>query len=508
MHARSPPLRVLMLAALLPLLLSLALASTRGVARAATVPTSTPQPLHRFAPCRDRDSELHGYPDARILASGESIPIAAEARMTCAAAAAAGACGWSDARSVYLRPWRHVCPFSCGLCNSGPGSGWRAVQPEEHLGDGLGEDATNLDTESCHIPRVSVSTKADEERVRLEFIEKSRPVIVEGLVRPETWALTRWVDRAVSADDVMDSEQDANVVRFLQNEWRRVQHLGFNQYGNLDQYGPDLLATGYEAPGTILGAAAHDATDGHGDLIRSTCGTDWTFHWILVAARGVSTAPHVDQLNTTAWNTLLRGRKLWVLGEPSRFPPGLVAGDDGENYARHVPSREAMRAFDYETTAQNWGEEMPWTFARSDLSKAHSRYFERSSSAGLRCVLRPSETIFVPSGWWHAVYNTEASIAITENVANVASLTKVMTELLARPRGSRPWNCAKSIAKKHWNLMPAGGQLYRFGGKAGKLPLKWRKNIERLQRKAKRKGIHKLGDGTKRTQKRVQHADL
>ena len=194
---------------------------------------------------------------------------------------------------------------------------------------------------------------------------------------------------------------------------------------------------------------------------------------------------------------------MWVLGPPSGLPPGVDADDPEQDHARHAPTREAMRTFDYGASADHWGEEMPWTFARSSMSKAHATYFEGSTGAGAqRCVLRPNETIFVPSGWWHAVYNTEASLAITENVANAASLTKVLAELLARPRGSRPWRCAKALAKKHWKLMPAGGQLYRFGGKSGKLPLKWRKNIERLQQR----GVEKSKKRRRRT--RTQHADL
>ena len=57
-----------------------------------------------------------------------------------------------------------------------------------------------------------------------------------------------------------------------------------------------------------------------------------------------------------------------------------------------------------------------------------------SEKKPLECIMRTGDTIFVPSGWWHAVINLEVTIAVTENWAGNFNVEQVMAELLKRPR--------------------------------------------------------------------------
>ena len=142
---------------------------------------------------------------------------------------------------------------------------------------------------------------------------------------------------------------------------------------------------------------------------------------------------------------------------------------------------------------EGWGEEMPWSFSRSEYAKKHDKLFAQyddrggggAGSGGMQCRLRKGETIFVPSGWWHTVYNVKPSIAITENVLSAANFPQVIGELMARPRGSWPWRCAEQLVHAHPELAPL--RYYRQGRPWRKLPLKWRRKTPKPREKRKKK---------------------
>ena len=126
---------------------------------------------------------------------------------------------------------------------------------------------------------------------------------------------------------------------------------------------------------------------------------------------------HVDPLNTSAWNTLLRGRKRWALLPPRHRAPHPDA----------LPPQLATE-LEYFNRSEGFSAEMGWWGTTALWRDASNRSAEEAfrdlrsrwggeESAGsglLECEQRPDETLFVPSGWWHTTLNLAPSIAVTE----------------------------------------------------------------------------------------------
>ena len=111
--------------------------------------------------------------------------------------------------------------------------------------------------------------------------------------------------------------------------------------------------------------------------------------WMYMGPRGSSSPIHVDIFESSAWNLVVQGRKLWVF-----FPPckeELLQDEHGEfvdpfhrdNFDQIVPLHPVV-------VLQNEG-----------------------------------DVVFTPSGWWHAVLNLEPGIALTENFVNESNLAHV-----------------------------------------------------------------------------------
>lgn len=101
------------------------------------------------------------------------------------------------------------------------------------------------------------------------------------------------------------------------------------------------------------------------------------------------TTVHIDPLGTSAWNTVLKGLKLWVL-----FPPNTEK--------RVVKGLDVIRKGEDDEAVNYFVDLIP-------------RMREKYPKLDMRLFLqREGETVFVPGGWWHAVINLEKSIAITQ----------------------------------------------------------------------------------------------
>uniref|UniRef100_A0A0D6R5E3 JmjC domain-containing protein n=1 Tax=Araucaria cunninghamii TaxID=56994 RepID=A0A0D6R5E3_ARACU len=129
------------------------------------------------------------------------------------------------------------------------------------------------------------------------------------------------------------------------------------------------------------------------------------FRWLVLGPARCGASWHVDPLLTSAWNTLLQGRKRWALYPPGRVPPGVTV---------HVSEEDGDVNIESPSSPQWWLDIYP-LLAEEDKP--------------LECTQLPGETIFVPSGWWHCVLNLEASIAVTQNFVNEANFEFVCLDL-------------------------------------------------------------------------------
>ncbi|KAG2282053.1 hypothetical protein Bca52824_053273 [Brassica carinata] len=118
------------------------------------------------------------------------------------------------------------------------------------------------------------------------------------------------------------------------------------------------------------------------------------YRWLIVGPERSGASWHVDPALTSAWNTLLFGRKRWALYPPGKVPLGVtvqVNEDDGDV------------SIDTPSSLQWWLDYYPLL---ADEDKP------------IACTLLPGETIYVPCGWWHCILNLEPTVAITQNFVN------------------------------------------------------------------------------------------
>ncbi|XXG40438.1 hypothetical protein AAC387_Pa01g1154 [Persea americana] len=129
------------------------------------------------------------------------------------------------------------------------------------------------------------------------------------------------------------------------------------------------------------------------------------FRWLIIGPERSGASWHVDPSLTSAWNTLLSGRKRWALYPPGRVPVGVTV---------HVNEEDGDVNIETPTSLQWWLDIYPHL---ADHDKP------------LECTQMPGETIYVPSGWWHCVLNLETTIAVTQNFVNTSNFEFVCLDM-------------------------------------------------------------------------------
>ena len=123
------------------------------------------------------------------------------------------------------------------------------------------------------------------------------------------------------------------------------------------------------------------------------------YRWVLVGPKRSGSCIHIDPLATNAWNTLLFGRKRWVL-----FPPHV------KKYI--VKGRGLIRKHEDDEAIHYFMTILPRIKAAAASNRGDNDYRDFCC---YEFTQEPGETVFVPHGWWHAVLNLEHSVAVTQN---------------------------------------------------------------------------------------------
>ncbi|KAI8928391.1 hypothetical protein BC831DRAFT_448565 [Entophlyctis helioformis] len=118
------------------------------------------------------------------------------------------------------------------------------------------------------------------------------------------------------------------------------------------------------------------------------------YRWLVIGPMRSGASWHIDPLGTSAWNTLIVGRKRWMLYPPQIMPPG-----------GSLPLST-----------------LSWYMDVYPHLPADMRPIE--------IVQNPGETIFVPAGWPHAVLNLDpVNIAVTQNWMGDGNARRCLQEI-------------------------------------------------------------------------------
>jgi hypothetical protein len=114
--------------------------------------------------------------------------------------------------------------------------------------------------------------------------------------------------------------------------------------------------------------------------------------WLYIGPKGSGSPLHLDILNTSAWNGVITGKKLWNF-----YPPD-----------------QAKYLYDCKVDTFN---------------PDHEKFPLFKQAKAITCVQSPGDIVFTPTGWFHQVLNTEPGISITENFINKTNYLQVYSTL-------------------------------------------------------------------------------
>lgn len=261
---------------------------------------------------------------------------------------------------------------------------------------------TTLNGFSFDNGNVERKTELSLEEFHQEYDAK-KPVLISGLA--DTWSATHaWTPDRLMAD------YGEKVFRISQRSSKKAS-MKFKDYVSYSQiqHDEDPLYIFDDKFGEVAPALLKDYS------VPPLFQEDWfdvlerdkrpPFRWLIIGPERSGASWHVDPALTSAWNTLLCGRKRWALYPPGRVPLGVTV---------HVNEDDGDVNIDTPTSLQWWLDFYPLL---ADEEKP------------IECTQLPGETIYVPSGWWHCVLNLETTVAVTQNFVNFKNFEYVCLDM-------------------------------------------------------------------------------
>ena len=237
------------------------------------------------------------------------------------------------------------------------------------------------------VVRADINNLSTEDFMELE--RGKNVVIVRGIPEAENWNTELFTFNSIYKRFAKHSfkvgkDDDGHALRLSLEEYQKYSkhqsddsplYIFDSVFGNKHTR-PDLLS-GYRPPSLFP------------DDYFSVLGDNRPPHrWFLMGPKRSGTSCHIDPLDTSAWNTLLVGRKKWAFIDPTvprRVAKGrsvLKPGEDDEAIHFFVNLIPRLRAEGISVT---------------------------------EVIQEEGETIFVPGGYWHCVLNITDTIAVTQN---------------------------------------------------------------------------------------------
>ncbi|KAL7994140.1 putative sterile alpha motif domain, JmjC domain, sterile alpha motif/pointed domain superfamily [Plasmopara halstedii] len=150
----------------------------------------------------------------------------------------------------------------------------------------------------------------------------------------------------------------------------------------------------------------------HKILKRTAMSKRPDFRWIVIGPQRTGASWHQDPARTSAWNSLIKGRKRWAIYPPESPPPGVFVSKNGE----------------YRESALDMPSLMWFLHIYPTLTPAEKP---------LEIIQEEGETIYVPNGWWHLVLNLDFSIAVTQNFVDSHNIMMFIKDRLFHGQDER-----------------------------------------------------------------------